>query len=151
MTEGEPTHILTCTCIGQLFGFDLSVVQEILTEQTMTRVPRAPDHFLGLINLRGDVVPVISLRRTLADQSKCAELYGHKHIILDLAGSVVSIVVDTVGDVIGINPSLRFPQLAGLDLPLKNLVSSIYSTSNQTILQLSPEALVSGSKQEYLR
>lgn len=142
----ESTHILTCSCADYLFGFDLSVVQEILTEQVMTKVPGAPDHFLGLINLRGDVVPAISLRCAINSRGQEDALANHRHVILDLNGSIVSVVVDDVGDVIEAQDDSNFQELAGLTSPLKDLVSSIYSTDKQTVLRISPEALLGGLK-----
>ena len=140
------THILTCSCAEYLFGFDLATVQEVLAEQTMTRVPGAPDHFLGLINLRGDVVPAISLRLALSSQSDVSASTSHRHVILDLGGPIVSIVVDNVGDVVEALSESDYGDLAGLQSPLKELVASIYSTENQTVLRLSPAALLGGLK-----
>ena len=50
---------------GQLFGVDILKMREILLPQDMTRVPRAGQEMEGVINLRGLVIPVVSLRARL--------------------------------------------------------------------------------------
>ena len=53
------------TLDGLLFGVVVEKVQEVLRYQEMTRVPLAPPVVCGLINLRGQIVPAIDLRRRL--------------------------------------------------------------------------------------
>ena len=72
-----------CTFIvdGRYFGLDVLKVQEIIRYQEMTRVPLAPPVVRGLINLRGQIVTAIDLRRRLglADRQleSIAGLNGH--------------------------------------------------------------------------
>jgi len=48
---------------NETFGVDVHKVREVLDAISITRVPRTPDYMLGVINLRGSVVPVIDLRQ----------------------------------------------------------------------------------------
>lgn len=59
-------QILTFMLDGEVFGTDISQIQEVLEYQRVTPVPRTPDFMLGVINLRGKVVPVVDLRRHFA-------------------------------------------------------------------------------------
>ncbi len=54
---------LTFRLDGDLFAVDVSKAREVLDFADVTRVPQTPDYMLGVINLRGNVVPVINLRR----------------------------------------------------------------------------------------
>ena len=54
---------LTFKLDGDLFAVDVSKAREVLDFADVTRVPQTPDYMLGVINLRGNVVPVINLRR----------------------------------------------------------------------------------------
>lgn len=56
---------LTFFLAGEEYGVDILRVQEIKGWDTVTRVPRTADYVLGVINLRGAVVPIVSLRRRL--------------------------------------------------------------------------------------
>ena len=59
------------------YGIDIKYVDNIVRMQKITRVPKAQDFFNGVINLRGEIIPVISIRRrfglendTFTDQSR---------------------------------------------------------------------------------
>ncbi|HBF09672.1 MAG TPA: hypothetical protein DDW29_15575, partial [Gammaproteobacteria bacterium] len=60
--NSESVQILTFTLDDEVYGADIVQIQEVLEYRKVTRVPRTPDFLLGVINLRGHVVPVIDLR-----------------------------------------------------------------------------------------
>ena len=59
----EPLQLLTFLLDKEVYGTDISQIQEVLEYRKVTPVPRTPDFMLGVINLRGNVVPVVDLRR----------------------------------------------------------------------------------------
>ena len=59
----EPAQYLTFTLAEELFALDIGKVREVLDYTTVTRVPRTPEFMCGVINLRGNVVPVVDMRR----------------------------------------------------------------------------------------
>ncbi len=64
MTDmAESVQYLTFTLDDEVFGLDIGRVREVLEFTQVTRVPRMPEFMLGVINLRGGVVPVVDLRR----------------------------------------------------------------------------------------
>ena len=69
----EPTagveQYLTFQLAGEEYGVDILRVQEIKGWEKATRIPHAPHYVLGVINLRGAVVPIIELRRRFAVES----------------------------------------------------------------------------------
>ncbi|MDH4161844.1 MAG: chemotaxis protein CheW [Nitrospirota bacterium] len=56
------TQYLTYTLADEVFALDIGKVREVLDFTTVTKVPNMPDFMLGVINLRGSVVPVVDLR-----------------------------------------------------------------------------------------
>ena len=48
---------------NEKYGIDISCVDNIVRMQHMTRVPKSQSYYIGVINLRGEVVPIMSLRR----------------------------------------------------------------------------------------
>ena len=67
--ESEETlQYLTFTVLGELMAIGILDVKEIIEVGSMTRIPMTLDCIRGVINLRGNVVPVIDLRSRLADQ-----------------------------------------------------------------------------------
>lgn len=94
---------LTFELAGELFAIPILAVQEIRGWEPVSRVPRAPPYVLGVINLRGAVVPVLDLRSRLSIE--CRETTSTTVVIVvriesSAAGIVtVGCVVDAVSDV----------------------------------------------------
>lgn len=80
------------------FAVPVEDVQEVLLSQPLTPVPLAPQEIVGLLNLRGAVMPAIDLRVQLGveptDPAK-----DHKMLVLSTGEGLVSLVVDDIGDV----------------------------------------------------
>jgi purine-binding chemotaxis protein CheW len=62
-TARSKTQYLTFMLAGEEYGVDILRVQEIKGWDKVTRIPHTPDFVLGVINLRGSVVPILDLRR----------------------------------------------------------------------------------------
>jgi purine-binding chemotaxis protein CheW len=91
---------------GELFGVDILMVQEIIRSTTITRVPNAPDFVEGVINLRGNILPVIDLRKRLNMEAK--EKTGTEGnrtwiLILTVDNRVTGFIVDLVTEVLKID------------------------------------------------
>lgn len=86
---------------GEQYGIDILKVQEIRGYETPTRIANAPAYILGVLNLRGTIVPIVDLRIKLGI---CAPAYDHQTvtIVLNVAGNVVGMVVDAVQDVVAL-------------------------------------------------
>ena len=83
------------------FGVDIMRVQEIIRIPPITRVPKAPDYVEGVINLRGNVIPVISLR-TRFGMGRVEETDLSRIIVLQVQTKVFGIRVDAVTEVLRI-------------------------------------------------
>lgn len=83
---------------GQLFGVDILKMREILLPQDMTRVPRAGQEMEGVINLRGLVIPVVSLRARLGIPRRPYDKQT-RIINMEINGMVVGFLVDSIGHV----------------------------------------------------
>ena len=59
--------VVTFAVAGSLFAVEVGIVQEILSAQAPTRLPNAPAHLVGLIDVRGASVPLVDLRRLLGE------------------------------------------------------------------------------------
>lgn len=86
----------------EMFGVDILMVQEIIRGAPITAVPNTPAFVEGVTNLRGNIIPVIDLRRRLSlptDREKSGKNWV---LILDIAGRVTGFVVDAVTEVLKI-------------------------------------------------
>ena len=118
-TEKEKLIQLVGFEVGkEIFGVDILMVREIIRSAPITSVPNSPEFVEGVINLRGDIIPVIDLRKRL-------NLYQGETqaknwvLILDIDNSVTGFVVDKVDEVMKINQGNIEPApeivLAGLE------------------------------------
>ena len=94
---------------GLLLAIDVLEVQEVIRYQEMTRVPLAPPVVRGLINLRGQIVTAIDLRRRLG-LPPAADDQRPMNVVVRTDDGAVSLLVDEIGDVIELgNQKLERP------------------------------------------
>lgn len=93
--------VLYCTFfIGeQYYGIPVSDVQEVLQSQPMTRAPLAPAAVAGLMNLRGQIVTAVDVRRVLRAREK-EDISEQMNLVIRHEGSEISLLVDRIGDVV---------------------------------------------------
>ena len=110
--SGEPETVsgveggkfLTFLLQEEEYGLEILKVREIMGLMEITTVPQTPDYVRGVINLRGQVIPVVDLRLKFGmdkgedDKRTCI-------IVVDVGGVMMGIVVDTVSEVMDINSS----------------------------------------------
>lgn len=81
-TEDDLIELLTFGLSGEEFAFKVSLVEEIVRYQKITRVPTMPDYVLGITSLRGKIIPVIDMKNRL---SISTESVNAKHTSADLS------------------------------------------------------------------
>ncbi|MEW5882495.1 MAG: chemotaxis protein CheW, partial [Pseudomonadota bacterium] len=94
---------LTFRLGAEEYGIDILKVQEIRGYDGVTRIAHAPAHVLGVINLRGVIVPIVDLRVKLALGEVRYDAFTVV-IVLNVAQRVVGAVVDAVSDVLELAP-----------------------------------------------
>ena len=70
-TEKETKQFIVVRIGGEKFGIDIGYVDNIIRLQKITRVPKAQVWFKGIINLRGEIVPVMSARIKMGLENDC--------------------------------------------------------------------------------
>ncbi len=123
------------------FGIEVVRVQEVLRMQTMTRVPLAPAVIEGLINLRGQIVPALDMRKRLGIEPRSAEATPMNVIVRTEEGAV-SLIVDDIGDVIDL-------EMENIEHPPDNLadeashiIQSVYKLKDSLLLLLDTDATI---------
>ncbi len=89
---------------GRMFGVPVPQVQEVIRFHPMTPVPLAPPAVKGMINLRGQIVLAIDLRRRL-ELGERAEAAIPMNVVVRTLDGAVSLLVDEIGDVIEVSDS----------------------------------------------
>ena len=100
--EGE--QFVAFRLAGEMYGFPILQVQEIVRPFEITRVPNAPPDVRGVVNLRGNIVPVVDLRTRLRLPSE-VETGETRTIIVETEAGTVGALVDSVSRVVRIPAS----------------------------------------------
>jgi purine-binding chemotaxis protein CheW len=103
----ETSQYLTCKLEGEVFALDIAKVREVLDFTLIAKVPQTPEFMLGVINLRGTVVPVVDMRlkfamtRTETTVNTCIIIV---EIEIDGENTVLGALVDSVEEVMDLDP-----------------------------------------------
>ena len=113
---------LTFFLAGEEYGVEILKVHEIIGVLPVTRVPRTPEFVLGVINLRGKVIPIMDLRRKFGMEpgEQTAESCI---IVVQVNGVQIGAVVDRVSEVVAIAPAdVEDPPSFGADVETEYLL-----------------------------
>lgn len=84
---------------GEQFGIDIGAVESIIRMQEISAVPQAPDFVEGVTNLRGEVIPVIDLRKRF-EIPLAEDLDATRIIVVEIDEQHVGMIVDAVTEVL---------------------------------------------------
>ena len=135
--EADESKYLIFRCGDILYAMSTDYVMEIFTSVNITRVPMVPDYVAGVINLRGQIVPIVDFRLLLGrypESEPCA-------IILDIEGTNIGILVDTVDRMVDISKSSILPVPPQNEHPMVNGMCTIPGGTS-TVMLLDAPALV---------
>ena len=148
----EAQQFCTFYLDGHYFGVEVEKVQEVRMYQEMTPVPLAPPVLKGLINLRGQIVSAIDLRRRLAFRERDkSEL--PMNVVVRTEEGVVALLVDEIGDVLEFKEE-SFEQLPEtLSGVARDMITGLHKLKDSLMLILDTEKAThvfasSGSKNE---
>lgn len=98
---GHADQFLTFSVAGEEYAVDILKVKEIKGYVPTTRIPNSPSEVVGVLNLRGTIVPIVDVRAKF--NLEPAEYNAFTVIvIMEVAGRVMGIIVDSVSDVMNI-------------------------------------------------
>ncbi|MGA2076842.1 MAG: chemotaxis protein CheW [Terriglobia bacterium] len=124
-----------------LFGVAVEKVQEVIRYQEMTRVPLAPPVVKGLINLRGQIVTAIDLRRRLGLRERPASDLPMNVVIRHNDGAV-SFLVDEIGDVLEVEEESFELAPGTVALQARELIQGVYKLKNTILIVLDTEKVL---------
>jgi purine-binding chemotaxis protein CheW len=120
---------------GHHIGVPVLDVQEVLRAQRLTRVPLANEVVEGLINLRGQIVPALDMRRLLglAAREAGAEPLS---VVVHAASGPVSLQVDEIGDVLELDAGTFEIPPRNLDASIRALLEGVRKLKDRLLLVL---------------
>lgn len=118
-----------------MFGTPVARVQEVIRQQEMTPVPLAPDVVAGMMNLRGQIVCAIDLRRRLQLPDRTADQTPMSVVVRTNQGTV-SLLVDEIGDVIEVTDEARERAPETLQGVAREVIEGVYKLPDRLLLAI---------------
>jgi len=123
-------------------GIELTRVQELLRYQEMTSVPLAPRAIEGLINLRGQIVTALDVRRILGLPAVASEESLPMNIVIQSDGGAVSLLVDEICDVLDVPLEAAMPLPENLPAQQRELIEGVYQLESGLLLVMNTERVL---------
>jgi len=138
-SAGDILQLVSFKIGNEEFGLDILKVQEIIRLRDLTRVPNMPDFVDGVINLRGQVIPVIGLRRRFGIETSEADKRT-RIVVAEVNGNVLGFVVDEVSEVLRISSDTVEPppRMGNVD---RKYVQGIGKIQDRLLIVIDPTLL----------
>jgi purine-binding chemotaxis protein CheW len=133
-----------------VFGIDVLRVQEVLRYQDMTPVPLSPDVVAGLINLRGQIVTALDMRRRLNLPPREPDRQP-MNVVVRTAEGAISLLVDEIGDVVEADPEAFEPPPCNVDAEVRELLSGVIKLKDKLLLIVDADQATDGSGRSNFR
>ena len=148
-TAEHETQVVTFQLGKEEYAIDILQVQEIVMMTKITRMPKAPHFIEGIVNLRGQMIPIIDMRKrfSLAEAEHDADT---RIIIVDI-GEIVGMVVDGVRDVIRLPDSAISPPPPMIQGISAEYLKGIGQFNERLLIMLDLEKVLTAEEQEILR
>lgn len=140
-TAVKPSQIVTFRLANEEYGVDITRVQEIILLGEITRVPEVPDYIEGVINLRGNVIPIIDLRKRfrMATVERNDET---RIIVVNVESKVLGVVVDAVSEVLRVAQAELEPPPASIVGLGKEYLKGLIKLDKRLLILLEIETIL---------
>jgi len=145
MGTEDNLQLVTFRLEDEEFGIDIKKVQEINRMIDITKIPNAPSYVEGVVNLRGKIIPIVSLRTKLGfgqtERDKATRI-----MVVEIDGNILGFIVDSVSEVLRI-PGAKIesaPALAGAADSL--YIEGVINLTDRMLILLDLKALFEGDK-----
>lgn len=135
-------QVVTFFIEGTHFGIEVMRVREIIRAMPTTEVPLSDDTICGLLNLRGQIVTTIDLRKRLGFKP-AAEDQIDMNLIVNSEDGPVSLTFEKIGEVIDVAPGILEPPPANLDVAQAGHLAGVCKLESGLLLLLDVEEVIS--------
>jgi len=122
------------------YGVQIDRVQEIRSWQPVTRLPNAPQKVLGIVNLRGVVIPVFDMRSCFGLEPTAP---GKSNVVIITAvhDDTIGMLVDTVSDIVDVDAAQIQPAPSLSEAAIEDSISGIVTVDDRMLILLDIEHL----------
>lgn len=147
--EIKKEQYMTFKCADEIYGISIKYVNEIIGLSQITKVPETQDYLIGLINLRGKIIPVIDVRIRFGKEPL---EYNDRTcvIVIDVKSTVIGLIVDAIDEVAAFaeNEITPPPSVSDLAMQAKKYVFGIGRVNGEVKLLLDPDKLINDPEPE---
>ncbi len=148
-SDVEKEQFMTFGCSGETYGISIKYVNEIIGLQQITSIPESEDYIMGLINLRGKIIPVIDVRVRFGKEPL---EYNDRTcvIVIDVKSTLIGLIVDKIEEVASFSEDeiTPPPSVSNLEAQSRKYVFGIGRSDGGVKLLLDPEKLISDDVEE---
>ena len=141
--DGQTVRLCTFVVGNLLLGLPVEDVVEVVQAEQLTVVPLAPPAVLGLLNLRGRIVPAVDARSRLGVERRLGDALP-VHVIVRTDDEQVSLVVDATGDVVTLALATREDVPETVAPEIRKFLTSSYQLVGALLLVLDPHLVLTG-------
>lgn len=147
--EIQKEQYMTFKCSDEIYGISIKYVNEIIGLSQITKVPETQDYLIGLINLRGKIIPVIDVRIRFGKEPL---EYNDRTcvIVIDVKSTVIGLIVDAIDEVAAFaeNEITPPPSVSDLAIQAKKYVFGIGRVNGEVKLLLDPDKFINDPEPE---
>ncbi|HPF46016.1 MAG: chemotaxis protein CheW [Alphaproteobacteria bacterium] len=141
MEKLNKNDFVTIWLDGQMCGIPVLEVHDVLSRQTITKVPKSPVAVAGVLNLRGQIVTAIDLRKRLKLKDR-DEGMEEMNIVVEYQKEPYSLIIDSVGDVLSLSEEAFERNPVTLDPHWQSVSNGIFRLENELLVILDIEKLL---------
>ncbi len=131
------------------YGLEILRVREIIRVREITRLPRSPGFVKGIINLRGDVIPILSLGERFGLERKEASA-DTRVIVVEIGGQLIGMVVDAVSQVLRVPADQIDPPPPIIGGLAREYVAGVAKVGDRLVILLNIDRILSKDEQVQL-
>jgi purine-binding chemotaxis protein CheW len=143
VSSDQALQLVTFRIGNEEFGIDIQKVREINRMIDITRVLNTPPHIEGVVNLRGKIIPIVSLRTKLgfgeAEREKATRI-----MVVEIDGHVIGFIVDSVSEVLRIRDAKIEPMPSITGGTEVNYIDGVINLSDRLLILLNLHTLFDG-------
>ncbi len=149
-SSNELIQLVSFKLDNEEFGIEVLKVREIIRMITITHMPNTPHYMEGVINLRGKVIPIVSMRKkfNLMESENNSQT---RIIVMDVGGELMGFIVDAVSEVIRVSASEIQPPpnvvSGGID---QDCITGVINQADRLLVLLNLEKLFPADNKQFL-
>ena len=150
-SQEDTLQLVTFKLDQEEFGVEILKVHEIIRMMEITKIPNSPDFVKGVINLRGKIIPIVSLRQKFGIRLDDEESNNLRIVVIELNSIVVGFMVDSVSEVLKIEKNIIEPPpevLSGVD---STYITGVAKLEDRLLILLDLEKLLTSKEKDIIK